>query len=346
MDRRLVLGPHQVSFDITNKCNLRCLHCYNNSGENIQSTNELTDDEVLRFIDEFKDIRLLNFCFCGGETLLRKDLIIRCCQKLKEYECFNLSMVTNGLLLTDGVAQDLIEAGINKIQVSLDGIKPESHDHIRNQKGAYEGAIKAIKLLSKMKVNVGVAFTPTTYNIEEIIGIRNFLLDLGISGANLRVQPLMIMGRATKNSKDILPTTQQYRRLVKIIRDLNMEKSGLLIEWGDPVDHLIRFKEKDFLTNNCTVRSNGEIIVDPYLPIVLGNLRNHTFVEYWNSGFRDIWRSDLIKKLSGCILSIKDMDLENNNYLPEKFRHGDIYIDIIDDDFRTREVELIGEFAG
>ena len=64
MLRDLIVGPHQISFDITNKCNLRCLHCYNSSGENLASQNELTDQEVLDFIDEFKSIKLLNFCFC------------------------------------------------------------------------------------------------------------------------------------------------------------------------------------------------------------------------------------------------------------------------------------------
>lgn len=76
MLRDLIVGPHQISFDITNKCNLRCLHCYNSSGENLASQNELTDQEVLDFIDEFKSIKLLNFCFCGGEPLLRKELIV------------------------------------------------------------------------------------------------------------------------------------------------------------------------------------------------------------------------------------------------------------------------------
>lgn len=82
MLRDLIVGPHQISFDITNKCNLRCLHCYNSSGENLASQNELTDQEVLDFIDEFKSIKLLNFCFCGGEPLLRKELIVEAAKRL------------------------------------------------------------------------------------------------------------------------------------------------------------------------------------------------------------------------------------------------------------------------
>lgn len=346
MDNKFVIGPHQISFDITNKCNLRCLHCYNSSGTNHQSENELSDKEVIKFIDDFKDIKLLNFCFCGGETLLRKDLILECCRRLKEYSCCNLSMVTNGIMLTENIADELIQAGLNKIQISLDGINPESHDHLRNKKGAYSGALNAIKILAQKNIDTGIAFTPTHYNIDEIIGIRDLMLKNNLTRATLRVQPLMIMGRATNNLEEILPTTQQYRKLVKIIRDLNMEGSGVQIDWGDPIDHLIRFTKQQFLTNNCTIRCNEEIIVDPYLPLVVGNLRKHSFKEYWEAGFRNIWEYELIKALSRCVLSIKDMDIQNNPYLPKFFKKGDVYIDLIDDDFEEKQNLLIKDFVG
>lgn len=172
------------------------------------------------------------------------------------------------------------------------------------------------------------------------------MLDYGITRSTLRVQPLMIMGRATENLAKILPSSKQYRKLVKIVRDLNLESKGLQIDWGDPIDHLIRFTEQKFLTNNCTIRCNGEIIVDPYLPLVVGNLRKHSFREYWEAGFRDIWNSELVKKLSQCVLSIKDMDLQNNTYLPEIFKNGDVYIDLIDDDFNKSQNLLIKDFVG
>lgn len=329
MLKDIVIGPHQVSLDITNKCNLRCLHCYNSSGENYQSQNELTDEEVLAFIHEFKDIKLLNFCFCGGETLLRKDLIVKAAKLLKEYDCENIAMVSNGILMTDETIDELVEAGINKIQISLDGIKPESHDRIRNQSGVYEKAISAIERLRKKGVNTGVAFTPTSFNIDEIRAVRDYLSTLGVD--SLRAQPLMIMGRASKNVKSIQPSNEQYRRLVNEIKQLNMEQKDPFIEWGDPVDHLIRFRHKTFMITNCAVRSNGEIIADPYLPLVLGNLRNHSFREYWEHGLNKMWEMQLVKKLAENIMCTSEMDVEKNN-MPEIFKHGDIYIDLIDDD--------------
>ena len=153
MLRDLIVGPHQISFDITNKCNLRCLHCYNSSGENLASQNELTDQEVLDFIDEFKSIKLLNFCFCGGEPLLRKELIVEAAKRLRTYGCENVAMVSNGILMTDEVIEELINAGVTRIQISLDGIKAESHDRIRNKKGVYEKALRWV--LNHKRITLG-----------------------------------------------------------------------------------------------------------------------------------------------------------------------------------------------
>lgn len=340
----IVVGPFQISFDITNKCNLRCLHCYNSSGENFQSQDELSDEEVLKFIDDLKDIKLYNFCFCGGETLLRKDLIIEATKRLKAYGCENVAMVSNGILMDEDTIQQLINAGINRIQISIDGFKPESHDRLRNKKGVHEISTKALKNLAKYGVNTGVAFTPTSFNITEIEDLHNYLHDIGIKGSNLRVQPLMIIGRASQNEQNILANNEQYRQLVSKINEINATNKEPRIEWGDPVDHLIRYRKKNLMMTNMVIRSNGELIADPYLPIVFGNLRKHSIIDYWKSGLNSIWNSEIVKKINEKIICMSEMDMQTNE-LPEVFKHGDVYVDIIDDDFNAVSQKLINSFS-
>lgn len=343
MLKDLIIGPHQVSFDITNKCNLRCLHCYNNSGNNLQSQNELSDQEVLNFIDEFKNIKLLNFCFCGGETLLRKELIVESARRLRSYNCENIAMVSNGMLMTDEVIEELTGAGVTRIQISLDGVTPKSHDRLRNKKGVYEKATRAIESLVEHGVDVAVAFTPTSFNIEEIKELRDYLHYVGVVGSSLRVQPLMIMGRASQHVKEIEATNEQYRNLVVEIRKLNMEGKEPQIDWGDPIDHLIRFRKKELMITNCVIRSNGELIVDPYLPIVLGNLKKHTFREYWEHGLYKMWQLEIVKKLAEKVLCVKEMDVESND-MPDEFKHGDVYMDLIDDNVDAVSQSLLKHF--
>ncbi|MEE0475386.1 MAG: radical SAM protein [Collinsella stercoris] len=116
MSMKTIIGaPHSVALDITNKCNLRCLHCFNNSGENDVMTNELTDSEVLDFIDSICQMRPFSFCFCGGETLLRKNLVIESLQRLARADV-KCNLVSNGLLASSATLHALERAGLNGIQ--------------------------------------------------------------------------------------------------------------------------------------------------------------------------------------------------------------------------------------
>lgn len=305
----------------------------------------MTDEEVLKFIDDLKGIKLLNFCFCGGETLLRKELIYKAAKKLKEYGCQNIAMVSNGWLLDEDVAKNLKESGVTKLQISLDGVTKASHEKLRNKVGSYERATHAIELLVKNGFQVGISFVPTNFNISEVEELHSYLRKVGIS-ESLRIQPIMIMGRASENQDNIEPTNQQYRDLVRRIRQINQKLEAPVIEWGDPIDHLIRFRKEKMLISMVQIRANGDIVADQYLPLVVGNLRKHSIIDYWNNGLNNIWESEVIQEIASSIMCVKDMDLEHNKYLDDSFKKDQIYYDLIDDsEFYKNYGKEINEYA-
>ncbi|MGC8979870.1 radical SAM protein, partial [Caldisericum sp.] len=108
---RILRGPYQMSFDITNKCNFRCLHCYNRSGENPVIERELTDEEVLEFANDLARLKLFNFCFCGGEPFLRFELMCEVGKILSSSGSI-VSFVTNGSLVTEEKAKKLLASGV------------------------------------------------------------------------------------------------------------------------------------------------------------------------------------------------------------------------------------------
>lgn len=334
----ILVGPHQLALDITNNCNLRCLHCFNYSGENIVIKNELTDSEVIDFIKSLVPLQLINLCFCGGEPLLRKDLLLRSAEILTSNNITHVSFVTNGILLTKELAKDLKKSGVNRIQVSLDGYCAEHHDRLRNKAGVFEKAIEALKIIEENKFEMSVAFTPTSFNIDGFTE-EYHLLEKISSRIKLRVQPLMLLGRASENLKEIQPTEMQYRGLV---RQINLLKSGPInIEWGDPIDHLIRFSSKTLPVNQCSVRANGDITVSPYIPLVIGNIRKHSFTEYWNYGLNKIWDKNIPRTLASQIMSISDMTFSATT--PNVFKEDDIYLDLFENDLN--DISLIQNSA-
>lgn len=327
---RVLRGPYQMTLDITNKCNLRCLHCFNRSGENPVVADELDDDEVLAFLRDVVSIKPFNLCFCGGEPLLRRELLLEGIRVLADGGV-KASTVTNGQLMTADIAHRMAGAGVYQVQVSVDGATPAAHDRLRNREGSFDRAIRAIECLVAAKLKVGVAFTPTRWGIDEVEPLASRLKALGVS--TLRVQALMMMGRSEEHA-DINPTAGQYRGLVATLRRLrarNAHGDGFHVEWGDPVDHLIRFS--DMLDGCCpfiAVRANGAIIPSIYLPLTVGNIRRHRFSEYWDAGLARLWRLPVVKGLASRVRSIPEMG-GGDDQTPRPYWERDVEVDFIDD---------------
>lgn len=330
-DAEFAVGPYQLALDITNKCNLRCLHCYNASGENKVAEEELSDEEVMGFVRDILLMKLLNFCFCGGETLLRRDLMYECIKMLSNCGV-RTAIVTNGILASEDVIRRLYYSGLKSIQFSVDGSNAKSHDRLRNQQGVFEKVMKAIDTARKYDMEMSVAFSPTTFNIGELEELHSYLSSLSFKNKmELRVQPLMPIGRGSVNMEELLPNRQMYRKLVAEINRINQSNPSIQVIWGDPIDHLIRFPN---LTNlpmyYISVRANGDIVASPYLPLVVGNIRKHKFEEYWDGGLYRLWKKKIPQYMSSYIKSIGDM-AEVGKVFPKTF-YDDIYIDMLEND--------------
>lgn len=337
-----LIGPHQVALDITNKCNLRCLHCYNFSGENNVVDSELSDDEVLTFINSLTSIKPYNVCFCGGEPLLRKNIITKCAKILSDNGSI-VSIVSNGILATETTIDELCDSGIKNIQYSLDGIK--GHEKLRNMSGIFDKVIKAITYTAQKNVSLSVAFCPTSFNINEFSEVYALIENISQMYRNeknhikIRVQPLMPIGRASDNVTAIMPSELQYRELIK---QINSKTSGTLnIDWGDPIDHLIRFTTKKLPVNFCTIRANGDLIVSPYLPIIIGNIKKHSLQEYWDCGLNRIWERKIIRYLASHLKSIPDM-YTLPDILPKNYKEDEINLDLIEYDLD--DMSLINQY--
>jgi MoaA/NifB/PqqE/SkfB family radical SAM enzyme len=304
----------QVQFDITNKCNLRCLHCYNESGENCITTNELTDNEILLLTRDLIKLQPYNVCFCGGETLIRKAILVKALRLLTDNN-INCSLVTNGILFDKETMDELTANGLTRIQFSLDGVNAEHHEMLRLKKGAYESVIKAIRLASESKkfIEVMVSFCPFKYNINDLKGVADLCKSLGVT--QVRLQPLMNIGRANKNIEAIMPADDDYRLLVKDVYDIQVKYGPSYIMWGDPIDHIIRFREyMKNCVNIANVRANGDIVASPYLPVILGNIRKHSLKEYWDAGLAAVWQLEIVQKYAKQINSIKDLTIKKDGY--------------------------------
>lgn len=323
-------APLQIQFDITNECNFRCIHCYNDSGDNFVVSDEMTDSQVEMLFADLNELRPFNLCFCGGEPLLRLKLILRVANMVKK-NIPNLAIVTNGFLLSEDCFLQLTDAGVRRIQISLDGITSATHEKVRCKAGSFNKAIDAINLCvankNKLKEFM-VAFVPTSFNIPEFPKLVDYLLSIGVD--SIRVQPLMLSGRARSNKHWLKPKPYQYDQLLKYITVMQLKHGKSKVSWGDPIDHIIRFsKHLSAVATNVTIKANGNIVASPYIPISFGNVRRHKFSEYWNNGLVSIWENKHVQDYAQQLCEIDDIGRDVKGY-PRLWEENDLSVDIIE----------------
>ena len=201
--KKIEIKDHNLLYlflEITRKCNLNCLHCGSDCKADNQ-TAELTSESWMKIIDYISEkySKELTFVITGGEPLVYKDLlkIVKHIQKNKR----RWGMVSNGLALNKNKFNELLDAGLYSITLSLDGQR-DAHNRLRNNKRSFDKVLEALELVGKSDLKFKDAVTCVyTDNINELDEIANILIDKGITSWRLfRIFP---SGRAFEN-----PVTQ------------------------------------------------------------------------------------------------------------------------------------------
>jgi len=166
-----------VFWNLTGRCNLSCVHCYNASGPAIVSRDELTTAEALAFIDDCAHLKVPVLLLTGGEPLIREDLWL-----LAEHarSCgIRTALSSNGTLITAGVAEKIKRTGIGYVGISLDGATAHTHDQFRNYDGAFDRAVRAFQHCVDAGVKCGVRVTLTKENLNELGPLIDLSLKIG-----------------------------------------------------------------------------------------------------------------------------------------------------------------------
>lgn len=308
---RYLSGPLQLVINITNKCNQKCLHCFNNSGE---SENELSKTDLYKLVEDIVDIKPYNVCFSGGEPLLRKEELIHC-SKLLSNNGIRVSLVSNGMLIDKNTADELASSGVKEISISLDAHEEKIHNYLRGNECAFSKTFENLKMLNENKI---INFEPTiTINKINLKCFEDFIIFMIENGfKKIGVRTLVSVGRATSHGDMLKLGTDDLRYISKIV---SKYKDTIKIIYYDSINHLIYYRNGEAFTG-MEIKANGDIIPTPYLQISLGNIKKHSLLEYWNAGWYNIWKTDFFKKVTSVIYCTDDleaMDVLARQYISE-----------------------------
>jgi len=187
---KCVTGPILTSFAVTYRCNESCLYC--DIPSRARHGNEPSTDHMKGLIDQVVGAGASSMSFFGGEPLLREDIAVLVSHARK---C-NLStnITTNGILLTRRIAADLIDAGLDSINVSLDSSVDDYVNTMRNTPAAFPGAVRAIRAISEERAgreshtpNISVSTVLTSLNCGDVDNIIRIAADTGADSVYFNV---------------------------------------------------------------------------------------------------------------------------------------------------------------
>src|SRR5256712_3735857 len=196
---------YSVSWNLTQRCNLECSHCYMSAFAGADTRGELSTDECRRVMDE---IALVNpnvfLILTGGEPLLRKDL-----WDLAAYAAekrFTTVLGTNGVLLREREAAYMREHRVLGASISLDSTDRARHDAFRHLPGAWEAAVRATRVLADAGLDFSLHMSVTDWNVGEVPAMIDLAKELGAKVLNFFF--LVRTGRG-KNLTDIDPVAYE-----------------------------------------------------------------------------------------------------------------------------------------
>ncbi len=156
-----------VVWNISRRCNLRCIHCYSDS-KNKPYPGELSEEEGKTLIQDLAEFGVPVVLFSGGEPLMHPSILEFV--RLAVSKGIRAVISTNGTLLTPEIARKLKEAGASYVGVSIDGLE-QTNDSFRGKQGAFRASLQGIRTCVESGINVGLRLTLTKRNFQDLPGI-------------------------------------------------------------------------------------------------------------------------------------------------------------------------------
>lgn len=281
--------PHVVAWNLTERCNLACAHCYISAGPWHGSGGELTTDEVKRISDEILAINPSPmFVLSGGEPLLRADL-----EAIAAHAKAGGATVvvgTNGTRLTAERIASLKAAGITGVAVSVDSLDPRYHDRFRHGGGALADTLAAVGRMREAHLDFIVQSTVTPGNRRQVGELAAWAADAGAVSFNLYF--LVETGRGAGMRP--LPPAENDAVLAELVELERRYRGTMLVRskcqpqimrhvWErEPESPLARYATRcPCGVQYCRITPEGKVTPCPYTPAVAGDLRRQGFAEVW-----------------------------------------------------------------
>lgn len=306
----LVYRPRLVFWELTKGCNLRCIHCRATATE-LSSPEDLSYEASAQVIDQLAVYAPFILVLSGGEPLFRRD-IFRLARRATD-KGIRVALATNGTLITESVAQEICDAGIRRVAISLDGPDAATHDAFRGMPGSFQLALEGFQHLKQRGMSLQINTTVAKHNSARLQETLDLALRLGADAFHLFL--LVPVGCGVQIAEKQMVEAEEYEQILNWLYDRTLEskielkatcaphffrvvrqrraearRQGESVPelptqhgHGGHVPNAMNAMTRGCLagTGVCFVSHKGEVYPCGYLPLEAGNLRRQSFTEVW-----------------------------------------------------------------
>jgi len=206
--------PRLVFWEVTKGCNLRCIHCRATATE-LSSPTDLPTEKALAIINQISEFSNPILVLSGGEPLFRRDIF-----QLARYGTdrgLRVALATNGTLVTRTVAKRIVDSGVRRVSMSLDGADADTHDSFRGIPGAFENTLQGFRNLQELGMSLQINMTVARHNAHQLPAVLELARNIGADA--LHTFLLVPVGCGVDIAAEQMVPPEEYERMLNWFYD-------------------------------------------------------------------------------------------------------------------------------
>lgn len=218
-----LLPPIGMLAELTHRCPLQCVYC-SNPLELLKADKELSTDAWLALFEEAADLGVLQIHLSGGEPTVRPDLeqFISCLARRGVYT----NLITAGVGIAEGRLEAFRDAGLDHVQLSIQGAHAPTTEKIGKYRGGHEKKLETARRVVEIGLPLTINAPIHRHNIEEVSAFIDLALDLGAE--RLEIANVQYAGWAFLNRNALMPDREAVERQVEIVEEAQARLQGIL----------------------------------------------------------------------------------------------------------------------
>lgn len=298
-------------WETTAGCNLECIHCRRLDVSRQLMQSDMTTAESLAFVSQLAQFAKPILVLSGGEPLFRPDIYQIA---MHARDCgLTVALATNGTLITEHVAHAIVDAGIRRVAISIDGADETTHDAFRRQPGSLAAAVRGFTNLRQLGMSMQINCTVTKHNVHQIDLLYDRALELGADALHLFM--LVPVGCGVQIAESNMLPAEEYERVLnwmydkskigqihlkatcaphyfRVMRQRAAHEHVRVVAThahgkphGPGHNHEMAAMTKGCLAGSaiCFVSHTGEVFPCGYLPVSAGNVKRQSIADIWEN---------------------------------------------------------------